>query len=147
MRVEGEWHRFDDGVTRPVMTGQIAGSPEKNNVDVRFLVDCGADRTVLSAAVLTRLALPRQAAPPDTHLQGVSGQCDYVTVESVIILTRDDGGMAQVRGEFLGLTDPSATDLCILGRDVTDNFDLILSRRRKEVLLLAPTHEYQIIRR
>lgn len=49
------------------------------------------------------------------------------------------------RGEFLGLTDPAASDLCVLGRDVTDNFDLILSRRRGDVILLAPTHEYRVI--
>jgi hypothetical protein len=42
--------------------------------------------------------------------------------------------------------DPAASDLCVLGRDVTDNFDLILSRRRDEVLLLAPAHYYQVLR-
>jgi hypothetical protein len=30
---------------------------------------------------------------------------------------------------------------------VLDNFDLILSRRRNEVLLLAPNHEYHVMRR
>jgi hypothetical protein len=50
-----------------------------------------------------------------------------------------------VRGELMGLTDPNASDLCVLGRDVTDNFDLILSRRRGDVLLLAPTHQYQVV--
>ncbi len=44
------------------------------------------------------------------------------------------------------VTAEMASDLCVLGRDVTDNFDLILSRRRRDALLLAPTHQYQIVR-
>ena len=42
--------------------------------------------------------------------------------------------------------DRSATDLSILGRDVLDNFDVLLSRRRGQVLLLAPNHQYQVVR-
>jgi hypothetical protein len=30
---------------------------------------------------------------------------------------------------------------------VLDHFDVILSRRRNEVLLLAPNHDYQVSRR
>ena len=41
-------------------------------------------------------------------------------------------------------TDPAAADLSILGRDVLDHFDVIVSRRRNEVLLLATNHRYQI---
>jgi hypothetical protein len=40
--------------------------------------------------------------------------------------------------------DPTATDLSVLGRDVLDNFDLVISRRRNEILLLAPRHQYRI---
>lgn len=38
-----------------------------------------------------------------------------------------------------------AIDLSILGRDVLNNFDVIISRPRNEVLLLAPRHTYQVI--
>jgi hypothetical protein len=34
--------------------------------------------------------------------------------------------------------------MSILGRDVLNHFDLILSRRRNEVLLVAPNHQYRI---
>jgi hypothetical protein len=60
--------------------------------------------------------------------------------------TRDDGGPVRVRGEFAGFTNPTATDLSVLGRDLLDNFDLIISRRRNEILLLAPKHQYRIER-
>ena len=49
-----------------------------------------------------------------------------------------------MRGEFAAFTDRSATDLSILGRDVLNHFELILSRRRNEVLLLAPNHHYRV---
>ena len=63
---------------------------------------------------------------------------------TVMEFIRDDGGPVRVRGEFAGFTDPTATDLSVLGRDVLDNFDLIISRRRNEILLLAPRHQYRI---
>jgi hypothetical protein len=65
-------------------------------------------------------------------------------VQTVVVLTRDDGGEVFMRGEFAAFTDRSATDLSILGRDVLNHFDLILSRRRNEVLLLAPNHQYRV---
>ncbi|HQU41718.1 MAG TPA: retropepsin-like aspartic protease [Pirellulales bacterium] len=145
MRIDGEWRLFTDGATRPVVKADVLDQSGAG-VGVRFLVDCGADRTVLTAPVLAVLGLPSQPSPAGTRIEGVSGYCDYVTVRSMLTFQRDDGGAATVRGEFLALTDPQATDLCVLGRDVTDNFDLILSRRRDEVLLLAPTHQYQVVR-
>ncbi len=39
--------------------------------------------------------------------------------------------------------DDAAADMSILGRDVLDHFDLLLSRRRNEVLLLATNHRYR----
>ena len=66
-------------------------------------------------------------------------------INTLLQFTCTDGTAARVRGELAAFTDPAATDLSILGRDVLSNFDVILSRRRKEVLLLAPNHQYQVI--
>jgi hypothetical protein len=35
-------------------------------------------------------------------------------------------------------------DMSILGREILDHFDLIVSRRRNEVLLLATNHQYRV---
>lgn len=145
MRIDGKWTVFIDGVTRPTIDVQLVDG-FGDLLDVRLLVDCGADRTVLTAGVLEQLGLPLKPPPSDTRIQGVAGSTEYVSVESTLLFTTSDGGAAKVRGEFLGLLDPAASDLCVLGRDVTDNFDLILSRRRDEVLLLAPAHYYQVLR-
>src|SRR2546427_5043260 len=40
----------------------------------------------------------------------------------------------------------AATDLSVLGRDVLDHFDLIISRRQNESFLLTPRHQYRIER-
>lgn len=114
-------------------------------MSIRFLVDSGADRTALNAAALDELGVPQEPSPPDVHIRGITGESSYVTIRSAIEFTRDDGGVAKVRGEFLGLTDPAASDLSVLGRDVTDNFDVILSRRRADVQFLAPTHQYRVV--
>ena len=71
-------------------------------------------------------------------LQGISGTCGFVLVRTVLEFNRDDGRSDHMRGEFAAFTDPNATDLSILGREGLNHFDVILSRRCNEVLLLAP---------
>lgn len=46
MRIVGEWRRFDDGVHRPVLRARLQASDGTFLEDL-FLVDVGADRTVL----------------------------------------------------------------------------------------------------
>jgi hypothetical protein len=111
-----------------------------------FLVDSGADRTLFSAALLSRLGLSVEHPSSDRALMGVGGVTGFVLVATSLDLARDDGKPVHVRGQFAGFTDPTATDLSVLGRDVLDNFDVILSRRRDEVLLLAPRHSYRVER-
>jgi hypothetical protein len=67
-----------------------------------------------------------------------------VLVRTTLTLYPDDGSPARIQGEFAAFTDPAAADMSILGRAVLDHFDLIVSRRRNEVVLLATNHGYQI---
>ena len=79
MRIDGQWLVCDDGVGRPVISGDIRtadGSWEQSE----FLVDTGADRTVFSAATLARLALQPLAMPEG--LSGVGGMAAAVIVET-----------------------------------------------------------------
>jgi hypothetical protein len=85
-----------------------------------------------------------RSVQPNFTLSGIGGTIEFVLVTTVIEFIRDSGRVVRVRGEFAGFTDPTATDLSVLGRDVLDNFDLILSRRRDEILLLAPNHQYRV---
>ncbi len=143
MRIAGKWQAADDGGTRPVVEAQVQGADGILHTE-RFLIDSGADRTVFRAHLLETLDFPVNIASEGSILQGIGGVGESVVVKTVVVLTRDDGGEVFMRGEFAAFTDPTATDMSILGRDILDNFDLILSRRRNEVLLLAPNHQYHV---
>lgn len=143
MRLAGEWLRCNDGITRPFVraTVRTAGAASADDL---FLIDTGADRTVLSARVLAELGGPSVGRPAGFDLEGISGATPFVVVEVVLEFTRDNGVPVRVRGEYAAFTDPTATEQSILGRDVLNNFDLIVSRRRDDILLLAPPHTYRI---
>jgi len=143
MRIVGERLVCNDGVARPALQTRVQGADGRFQHSV-FLIDCCADRTVLGADLLKKLGFPMTQAPAGMTLQGITGGCGFVVVRTVVELPCDDGGVANMRGEFAAFTDPSATDLSILGRDILNHFDLILSHRRKEVLLLASNHQYRV---
>jgi hypothetical protein len=143
MRIVGEWQAGDDGTMRPAVRAKAHAADGSLPAD-EFLVDSGADRTVFSAYLLKRLGFPITAISEGQILQGIGGVGESVVVLTVVELTRDDGGEVHMRGEFAAFTDPVATDLSILGRDILNHFDVILSRRRDEVLLLATNHEYRV---
>jgi len=69
MRFNGRWFQCDDGVSRPVIRGEI----QTANGDWEFLellIDTGADRTVLSADVLGFLGLT-----PAISARQIGGRC------------------------------------------------------------------------
>ena len=140
MRIVGEWQLCDDGVTRPTIRAKVLGRNGGLIAD-DFLIDTGADRTVLSTGLLTRLGLPARAAQPDFTLSGIGGTSALVCVTTVVELGRDDGGPARGHGEFAGFLDPPATALSVLGRGVLNHFDLMIRRRQNEIFLLTPRHQ------
>jgi hypothetical protein len=42
------------------------------------------------------------------------------------------------------VTDASALDISVLGRDITDNFAVIVDRQKNAVYLLGQRHSYDI---
>jgi hypothetical protein len=143
MRIAGEWFLCADAQTRPVVKGFVVDATG-GEVQVRFLVDTGADRTVFTAGLLASLSLPTSAAPTGISFSGVGGTTAFVVVRTTLTLYADDGSPARIQGDFAAFTDPAAADMCILGRDVLDHFDLIVSRRRNDVWLLAVNHQYRV---
>ena len=61
MLLRGLWHLCDDGVVRPVIRGEVEAG-DGSWVQVPFLVDTAADRTVFSADILAALHLQRLRA-------------------------------------------------------------------------------------
>jgi hypothetical protein len=143
MVIAGEWLACEDGISRPVVRAKALGGNGQFYAD-NFLIDSVADRTVLSAELLRKLEISNDRPKADFALKGVGGESELVLIQSVLEFTRQDQNPARVRGEFAAFTDPEATDFSILGRGVLDNFDVILSRTRGEVLFLAGNHRYRI---
>lgn len=113
-------------------------------VDVTFLLDAGADRTVFSARFLYLLKPLAMSESAQSHLAGVGGAVGSITIEATIGFVRDDSRPVSVRGAFHVFTETESSDLSVLGRDVTNNFGIIYDYPNQTVALLASPHYYEI---
>ena len=73
MRIAGEWQRRDDGVTRPIVRVKVLGANGQQTTE-NFLIDSGADRTVLSATLVAQLQLPPRRPQIGLTLSGIGGK-------------------------------------------------------------------------
>ncbi len=144
MRIVGEWQVSDDGVKRPVVEVEVKAADGRSKSE-KFLVNPGADRSAFSTNLLVRLGLPTLPVPAGLTLQGIGGESGFVVVETIVRIPGEVGEAATFRGQFAAFTDRSATEISILGREILNHFDVILSRRRDEVLLLAKEHTYRVV--
>jgi hypothetical protein len=141
MRIDGEWYTGDDRMARPVIRGEILGA-DGTWTRAPFLLDTGADRTVLSAAILRLLGLrPKQT--PD-RIGGLRGLAESVSVDTASRLTRDGGGKVLLRGQFAAVTELEALDMCVLGRDITGLFAVIVDQPANTICLLGQRHRYTV---
>jgi gag-polyprotein putative aspartyl protease len=142
MRINGKWKMCEDGVVRPLIDGDLlSGSGFWEAVE--FLLDTGADRTVLNAAALAKLGL--STLEPEEEISGLGGVTGSVMIETKLNLQRDDGAAVIFTSRFTAVTDPTALDFCILGRDILDMFSVIIDRAGDVVCLLSQRHRYTII--
>jgi hypothetical protein len=143
MLLKGRWNHFADGAIRPVLDA-IVQTADGNWEKVTFLLDSGADRTVFDASLfylLAPLALPEEQS---LQLGGIGGEVESQFVQTALAFARDDGKQIKVNGTFAVFTKMASSDISILGRDVTNNFDVIYSYPQREVLLLAAPHTYSV---
>jgi predicted aspartyl protease len=142
MLIPGEWYYCDDGETRPIFRGQFQ-AVDGSWIPVELLADTGADHTTLTTLVWSALGLqPVRSTPGVTGLGGLS---TAEVVETTLRLVDISRQPIVISGEFLALTDPSALDMCVLGRDLTDKFTLLVDRLNNRVCLLGQRHSYRIV--
>jgi hypothetical protein len=67
-----------------------------------------------------------------------------VAIAAALVFGTADGRSGTVAGNYLATPEPTALDLSVLGRDVLDSFDVIVSRRRDQVLLLIGSDTYAV---
>jgi hypothetical protein len=142
MQISGEWLLCEDEIERPVIRGWVLAG-DSSRVPAAFLVDVGADRTVLSADILAALHL--QPIPTDEGIGGVGGRVDSVVIETTIHLPHGQGATVEFRGRFAAVTDMEALDMSVLGRDITRLFAVIVDQPGDVVCLLGQRHRYVII--
>jgi hypothetical protein len=144
MLCQGEWMRCDDGIAQPILRGRILGSDGVWR-RIEFLLDTGADKTVISANVLKSLNL--QYVQPVDRIGGVGGFVDSVDVTTQIRLARDDGQWVTLRGTYAACLQGEALDMSVLGRDILNIFAVIVNRAADRVILLHGADGYSIQRR
>ncbi len=143
MLCQGEWLVCDDGIVRPIVRGRILGGNGEWR-RIKFLLDTGADRTVISASVLGALNL--QGVQPKDRIGGVGGLADSVDVTTQIRLARDDGQWVTLRGTYTACLDSEILDISVLGRDILNLFAVIVDRAADRVMLLHGADRYSILR-
>ncbi len=110
---------------------------------VEFLVDIGADRTVLCAATAKELSLALVAS--EEMISGLGGTTETAVVETVIQLWRETGVPVSFHGQFTAVTDAAGLEMNVLGRDIMDLFAVIVDRPGNVVCMLSQRHRYAII--
>ena len=141
MRINGLWYAGDDGMRRPVIRGEVLTS---NGLWIKapFLVDTGADLTVLSAAILADVHL--QPLALQDRLGGVGGIADSVAVETQIRFSRETRSKVTFRGQNAAVTEVEALDISVLGQDILGLFSVIVDQPGNVVCLLGQQHRYVI---
>src|SRR5688500_4085044 len=125
MLIAGVWVSADGAEARPLIRGQAVATDGSRYAD-DFLVDTGADYTVLSADLFGLLGLGGVAVPSVVPYVGIGGASSCVEFDGAIEFIALDGTPVVVKGRYAAFTDPDATAHSILGRNVLDLFDLII---------------------
>jgi predicted aspartyl protease len=130
--------------TRPILRAEIL-LPDASWLEVRLLIDTGADRTVFSADVVAASNL--KAISERGQIGGMGGVVETEFVKTQIRFHRDDGVQVVFRGEFAALTEPDVLEMSVLGRDILNSFAVIVDRPGNVVALLGGHHQYLVQQR
>ncbi len=142
MLIEGNWVLGDDNIVRPVIKCAVLAA-DGTWKPTEFLVDSGADRTVIMAPFLTELALPHLPAP--NQLGGVGGAATTVAVGTQIRFEVVGGGTVLFQGTFSAFTQPDSLDMNILGRDIMNLFAVVVDRPGDAVCMIGKGHRYSVV--
>lgn len=125
---------------RPFVTARLVIRALQLAGEVDFLIDTGADSTVLAPRDAVRLGLDLNALPRGPGSTGIGGSMSTVQVEAVIVMDQHSFtrtlrvlAPASPRQQVALARIPS-----LLGRDLLAHFALFFEERTGRVLLLEP---------
>jgi hypothetical protein len=131
--------RADSRRRRPFVTAHLSIPSQSLSGDVRFLVDTGADSTLLAPADTVFLHLDVSRLPQGPPSTGVGGLTRTASVPATLTL-----GSLAYRLDLRVLVPSRQQQQALsripslLGRDILSRFALILEERTDRVLLLTP---------
>jgi hypothetical protein len=128
-------------IWRPMISAEVETAAD-TWIGCDFLIDTGADFTVLSPAVLQQLGRPTTVAA--RQLGGIGGSVPTLEVWTTIRLFAPDGSVANVGGMRSAFGVPGAISDSILGLDILRAFALIADLQNDVVCLLLTPHSYTI---
>jgi hypothetical protein len=104
---------------------------------VPFLVDTGADFTVVSYTVAMALST---YFLPTLMPQAISmgGMNTIQLLDAGLVFLAADGRGYGFQGPIQALASPSTLALSVLGRDIIERFQLIYDRTQGNIVLLSP---------
>lgn len=142
MRIDGVWQHdpADLDLVRPTIPARLVVSDQA--FAVAFLVDTGADRTVLGSAFASIL-LPHERKSAESFVSA-GGTLSHFVADARIMLVDVDGRAVSFNVPCVVLSDAEQANTHLLGRDVLDYFAVICDRERDVVTLLRPPHTYSI---
>jgi hypothetical protein len=114
-------------------------SAGNRSLDVKMLVDTGADRTILAPVdarrLTARLGVDLSSLPRGGPSTAIGGRMETRTIEALIVLADFSTPLN------LTILEPTPQPLPIpslLGRDIISRFALVVEQRTNRVLLLDP---------
>lgn len=141
MRIHGGWYEAEGRLPQPVLIALVQAA-DGSWINCPFLIDTGADSTVLDAKTIQQLGRPTTLA--QTQLGGIGGAVETVTVWTTLRFPLPNGGNANIEGAYSAFEVEGALEMSVLGYDVLHLFALIVDRPGNTVCLLTPPDHYTI---
>lgn len=126
------------GIWRPFVNAVFDFPSLGRSLDVRLLVDTGADRTILAPLDARRLGIDPRRLPLGQPSTGVGGRGTTRTIDAVLSLDSFSTPLSLTVLEPPAGTTQILPIPSLLGRDIIARFALIVEQRTDRVLLLEP---------
>lgn len=127
--------RFGDTSGRPYMEGRLYLPRLNLQGDISFLVDTGADNSMLMPADAIRIAVPFDRLRGDNEAVGIGGAVHCFVERAILVFTQPNVALYayELHLDILQF-DPTMMDFSsLLGRDVLDRWRITYDRERSEL--------------